>query len=255
MRGGTVDLYKACPGRGFLKAASARPTSMPSSTSRFRPGNRYRGTRAIEDVVAPSTGQWAVHEARAAIAGSLGLPAPPLGAPPPEAEEPRGVFVTLVEHPSRGLRGCIGYPLPVLSLAKAVRGAAVASAHEDPRFPPLLPEEFDRIVIEVSILTPPEPIAASDPEGRLASVEVGRDGLIVRARGANGLLLPQVAVEQGWNAAEFLDATCEKAGLPFAAWRRASTVVERFEAEVFAEVEPNGPVAARRGASSGRSAR
>ncbi len=205
-------------------------------------------------MVALSTGRWAVGEARAAIAGSLGLPARPTDTPPPDAEEPRGVFVTLVDHPSGGLRGCIGYPLPVLPLAQAVRGAAVASAHEDPRFPPLLPEEFGRIVVEVSILTPPEPIAASDPEGRLASVEVGRDGLIVRARGASGLLLPQVAVDQGWDASEFLDATCEKAGLPFAAWRQGSTVVERFRAQVFAEVEPNGPVAARRGAPSGRSA-
>ncbi|EQD76098.1 AMMECR1 domain-containing protein [mine drainage metagenome] len=205
-------------------------------------------------MVALNAGRWAVREARAAIAGSLGLPARPTGTPPPDAEEPRGVFVTLVDLSSGELRGCIGYPLPVLPLAEAVRGAAVASAREDPRFPSLLPEEFDRIVVEVSILTPPELIAASDPEGRLASVEVGRDGLIVRARGASGLLLPQVAVVQGWGASEFLDATCEKAGLPFAAWRQASTVVERFRAEVFAEVEPNGPVAARRGASSGRSA-
>ena len=163
------------------------------------------------------------------------------------------MFVTLVDYPSGGLRGCIGYPRPVLPLAQAIRGAAVSSAHEDPRFPPLLPEEFGRIVVEVSILTPSEPITASDPEGRLASVEVGRDGLIVRARGASGLLLPQVAVDQGWDASEFLDATCEKAGLPFAAWRQASTVVERFRAEVFAEVEPNGPVTARRAAPSGRS--
>ena len=145
--------------------------------------------------------------------------------------------------------------MPVLALAKAVRGAAVASAQEDPRFPPLLPEEFDQIVVEVSILTPPERIVASEPAARLASVEVGRDGLIVRARGASGLLLPQVAVEQGWDAVEFLDATCEKAGLPFAAWRQASTVVERFEAEVFAETEPNGAVAARRPPSSARSSR
>ncbi len=187
------------------------------------------------------------------IAASLGRPAGPIPSAPPEAEELRGVFVTLVRYPSRELRGCIGYPLPVLPLAEALRGAAIASAHEDPRFPGLRPEELDRIAVEVSILTPPERIAASDPAARLASVEVGRDGLIVRRGGASGLLLPQVAPEQGWQAAEFLDATCEKAGLAAGAWRQPTTVVERFQADVFAETEPNGSVVSAHRAPSVRS--
>jgi uncharacterized protein (TIGR00296 family) len=202
-----------------------------------------------------ATGRWAVREARAAIAASLGHPAGPIPSPPPEAEELRGVFVTLVRYPSRDLRGCIGYPFPVLPLSEALRRAAVASAEEDPRFPQLRPEELERIAIEVSILTPPERIDASDPATRLASVEVGRDGLIVRRGGASGLLLPQVAVEQGWQAAEFLDATCEKAGLAVGAWRQPSTVVERFEADVFAETKPGGSVVAAHRSPSGRSSR
>lgn len=191
-----------------------------------------------------ATGRWAVRAARSAIAGSIGLPLPPRETPPAEAAAARGAFVTLKRYPDGELRGCIGYPLPVLPLAEAIDHLAVASASEDPRFRPLRPEEFDRITVEVSILTPPERIDAADPAARLASVEVGRDGLIVRARGASGLLLPQVAVEQGWNATEFLDATCEKAGLSADAWRRASTVIERFRAEIFSETEPNGAVGA-----------
>jgi uncharacterized protein len=191
-------------------------------------------------------GAAAVRLARARLERALAAPALPGGRPvaelSPVFEEPRGVFVTLRRHPSGELRGCIGFPLPVLPLARAVAEAAVSAATEDPRFPRVRGSELAALTIEVSVLTVPEPIAATRAEERLRAVEVGRDGLIVDGYGTTGLLLPQVAPEQGWNAEELLAGTCEKAGLSPNAWRDPKVRLRRFEAEVFAERTPGGEV-------------
>jgi uncharacterized protein len=191
-------------------------------------------------------GRAAVRWARASLATSLHLPGPPARlAEPPDApvfREPRGVFVTLKRHPSGELRGCIGYPLPYLPLGEAIAHSAVAAATEDPRFPPVPARELERLTIEVSVLTVPVPLSANTAEAMVAEVKVGRDGLIVEARGTSGLLLPQVGLEQGWSSEELLDGTCEKAGLPAGAWRDPKVRVRRFEAEVFAETAPGGAV-------------
>jgi uncharacterized protein len=161
---------------------------------------------------------------------------------PPIFAEPRGVFVTLRRHPSKALRGCIGFPLPVYPLRAAIPRAAYAAAVDDPRFPPVGSEELDRLTIELSVLTVPVAIDA-DPRRELPrQVVVGRDGLIVDRGGASGLLLPQVAVEFGWDPVEFLAETCGKAGLPPDAWLRPGATVRRFSAELFEETEPGGPV-------------
>lgn len=178
----------------------------------------------------------------------VGLAPPGKRAPPTdprlplEFEEKRGAFVTLKRHPSGDLRGCIGYPLPVLPLRVAVARAAMAAATDDPRFTPVLAEELARLTVEVSVLTVPEPVEGARPEDLLSAVRVGRDGLIVEGFGTSGLLLPQVAPEQGWSAEELLEGTCEKAGLPSHAWRDPRVRVLRFEAEVFAERTPRGDV-------------
>ena len=161
---------------------------------------------------------------------------------PPIFREPRGVFVTLKRYPSGGLRGCIGYPLPVFPLGEAIPRAALAAAVDDPRFPPVRGDELEALTIEVSVLTVPEAVRATRPDEIVRSVEVGRDGLIVEGLGTSGLLLPQVAPEQGWSREEFLDGTCEKAGLPPGAWRDLRVRIKRFQAEVFAERSPAGPV-------------
>ncbi len=151
------------------------------------------------------------------------------GGPDPfhEMEEKRGVFVTLRKN---GLRGCIGFPLPVMSLGDAVIEAA-RSAANDPRFPPLQESELDEVEIEVSVLTVPEKLEEPGPE----KVEVGKDGLIIDYKGRRGLLLPQVAPEHGMDSEEFLNAVCEKAGLPPGTWKRERAVVKTFQAEVFSE--------------------
>lgn len=140
--------------------------------------------------------------------------------------ERRAVFVSL-HGPGHALRGCIGNVRPVLPLGEAVVEMAAAAASRDPRFGPVRPEELDELTVELSVLTPFE-----EAEG-VEAVTPGQHGLMIRGRGCSGLLLPQVAVELGWGAEEFLDATCRKAGLPKGAWRDPDVRVERFRAEVF----------------------
>jgi uncharacterized protein len=191
-------------------------------------------------------GARAVRLARDALVAALGAPAdrrPVDGAElPPIFAEPRGVFVTLRRYPGGDLRGCIGFPLPLYPLGRAVRDAAVAAATEDPRFPRVRAVELPSHTVEVSVLTVPVPISASRTEEIVPQVRVGRDGLIVDGYGTSGLLLPQVAPEQGWNAEELLEGACEKAGLPPRAWRDPRVKLRRFEAEVFAERRPGGEV-------------
>jgi len=155
-------------------------------------------------------------------------------------EEKAGVFVTINTYPEKMLRGCIGIPEPIMPLNKAIKEAAISACH-DPRFPDLREEELDNIIIEVTVLTPPELIKCK-PKDYPMYVEVGRDGLIIEKGWYKGLLLPQVAVEYKWNAEEFLSHTCMKAGLPPDAWLDEETKVYKFQGEVFAEEEPHGKI-------------
>jgi len=151
-----------------------------------------------------------------------------------------GVFVTL--NKEENLRGCIGFPTPVKKLYQSLVDAAIASATEDPRFPPVQYEELDEISFEVTILTQPEEVKVTNPFEYLSKIKVGRDGLIVKWEFGSGLLLPQVPIEYGWNEEEFLNHTCEKAGAPPDCWRRKSTMILRFEGIVFRETKPNGNI-------------
>ncbi|MBO7388849.1 MAG: TIGR00296 family protein [Methanomicrobium sp.] len=146
--------------------------------------------------------------------------------------EKRGVFVTLTEDGE--LRGCIGYPYPVLPLGEALHDAAVSAAVRDPRFMPVRENELAAIEFEVTILTPPELLTCSAAE-RPKNIEVGRHGLIIKDRGMSGLLLPQVATEYGWDAEEFLMHTCIKAGTDRDAWKRDDTALYTFEGQIFSE--------------------
>jgi len=159
--------------------------------------------------------------------------------------EKRGVFVTLnvLQGGGKALRGCIGYPEPIKPLGEAIRDVTVY-ASEDPRFPfPVAEDELDRIVVEVSVLTLPHEIIASPRKGLPSKIRLGVDGLIVSNSFASGLFLPQVATEQGWDQETFLSEACGKAGLPYDSWLEEGTKVEAFQAEVFAEETPRGPVA------------
>lgn len=162
--------------------------------------------------------------------------------------EPCGVFVTLNEivgdvgHERKELRGCIGFPEPIKPLVSALIEAAVAAAVEDPRFPPVTLDELSSIVIDVSVLTPPKPIDIEDRRKLPSMIKIGRDGLIVERGFNRGLLLPQVAVEEKWDAETFLSYTCIKAGLPPGCWQDKKTIIYSFQAIVFEETSPNGAV-------------
>ncbi|KYK22412.1 hypothetical protein AYK24_02255 [Thermoplasmatales archaeon SG8-52-4] len=155
--------------------------------------------------------------------------------------ENQGAFVTIHTFPTHDLRGCIGIPLPVMSLKDAIIEGAKSATH-DPRFVPLEEKELDKIVIEVTILTKPEIIKIKEPKDYLSKIEIGRDGLIVEQGFYKGLLLPQVPIEQGWNIEQFLSHTCMKAGLMPDAWFEKSTKISRFCGQVFTEVKPRGEI-------------
>lgn len=173
-----------------------------------------------------------VAAARHAIAGALGAPR---RAPPPVPETRAGVFVTV--HGHGGLRGCIGFPAADAPLREALREAAVAAATRDPRFEPVSAGELGSLTIEVSVLSEPAPLEGPR-ESWPRAIRVGRDGLVIRRGAQQGLLLPQVATEMSWGAAEFLDAACQKAGLGAGSWRDAQTEVLAFTATVFREASP-----------------
>ena len=171
----------------------------------------------------------------------------PVGASP-TLKEQRGVFVTLVDQVNGGsLRGCIGIPLPTRSLIEHVRTAAVEAATTDFRFEPVSLEELQkRIVLEATVLSNMEPIWVKNPLDLRENILVGRDGLMVEGMGSHGLLLPQVAVDEGFDSEEFLSHCCLKADLPPDAWLTGDVRVSRFQGQVFAEEKPNGRVFERR---------
>lgn len=166
---------------------------------------------------------------QAILAAVCGRPEPDLPTDDEALRRVQGAFVTL--HKDGHLRGCIGYIEGVKPLVETVAEMAVSAATGDPRFDPVTCDEMPRIELEISVLSPLQPV--SDP----SQVEVGRHGLVVSQGMRRGLLLPQVPVEWGWSHDEFLAHTCQKAGLPPDAWRDPQTTLEVFEAEVFGEAE------------------
>jgi AmmeMemoRadiSam system protein A len=168
--------------------------------------------------------------ARAAAARALGIPLEGSPSSPPSDAllSPGMSFVTWKR--AGELRGCIGSVEPVRPLWEDVEANAVHALLRDPRFARATADELPLLHLEISVLTPFEPVA--DP---LRDVNVGVHGLLVERGDRRGLLLPQVPVEWGWDVATFLAHTCRKAGLPFDAWRTPGTNVFRFAAEVFGE--------------------
>ena len=148
--------------------------------------------------------------------------------PTPHLGEMRGAFTTL--HLQGRLRGCIGYVVPIHSLYRTVAETAQAAAIDDPRFQQVSADEAPHLRVEISVLSPPQPIRPDE-------VVIGLHGLIVTKGHRRGLLLPQVPLEWGWDRETFLSQTCLKAGLPPEAWRQ-EVDLQAFTAEVFGEESP-----------------
>jgi len=152
-------------------------------------------------------------------------------APPPPASETLnreyGAFTTLTE--GGALRGCIGYTSPTKPLYITVRDTATLAALRDPRFAPVTAEELPKLAYEISVLSLLRRV--TDVE----QIKVGRDGLIMKNGEYEGLLLPQVPVEQNWNRETFLEQTCRKAGMELNCWKDENTDIFSFTAVVFNE--------------------
>ncbi len=141
-----------------------------------------------------------------------------------------GAFVTLTAH--GGLRGCIGYTSAVKPLYMTIRDTAILAALRDPRFHPVGIEELPGLNYEISVLSPLRHVMD------VHQVEVGRDGLLMKNGHNEGLLLPQVPVEQHWDRTKFLEETCVKAGLAHDCWKDENTDIFKFTAVVFSDHQP-----------------
>ncbi len=148
----------------------------------------------------------------------------------PHLEEHRGCFVTL--HKAGKLQGCIGLFESNCALWESVGKMAIQAAFNDPRFCELKAREFDKIDIEISVLSPLREVDSAE------KIEVGVHGIYITNGSNRGVLLPQVATEHGWDRDTFLEHTCLKAGLAPEAWKKPDTVIEIFTAKVFGEKEP-----------------
>lgn len=142
----------------------------------------------------------------------------------------RGAFVTLTRKGE--LRGCIGFVAPTEPLYLTVRDVAMMAAMRDTRFPPVTSKELADLEYEISVLSPMRHVLD------VREIRVGRDGLLIRNGPQEGLLLPQVAAEQGWDLLTFLEEVCLKAGLPKHAWQNPASDLFRFTALVFGARRP-----------------
>lgn len=165
--------------------------------------------------------------ARESISSYLEKRKPNYQAPTKDLEKPCGAFVTLTRHGK--LRGCIGYMTSSEPLIKSIKELARASAFSDPRFPPVKMGELPDLRIEISVLSPLKKIST------LEEIQVGEHGIYMKRGYSTGVLLPQVAVEQGWDRNNFLTHTCYKAGLEGNCFRDPKTEIFIFSALIFNE--------------------
>lgn len=129
--------------------------------------------------------------------------------------EPGACFVSL--HRDGALRGCIGSLEPRRPLAVDAAENAYAAAFCDPRFSPLRASECAGLELELSVLTPAEPLPAASEAELIAQLHPGEDGVVLNERGQRATFLPLVW-EHLPDPHAFLDHLRQKAGLPPGYW-------------------------------------
>ena len=191
---------------------------------------------SIMDALDTETQRFLLELARSAIekelTGSTSL-AVSLEDAPPALRADGASFVTLHQR-SGALRGCIGSLVARRSLIEDVQANAKAAAFQDPRFPPLQEEELDDVVIEVSVLSAPAPLAYDGPEELIEKLRPNVDGVVLERGWHRATFLPQVW-EQLPEPEKFLAHLCHKAGLPPDAWRNREVKISIYQVEKFSE--------------------
>jgi len=153
---------------------------------------------------------------------------------PKKFQERLGTFVTVTIEDS--LRGCIGHIIPRESLIEGIKENAINAAFKDPRFHPLTKEEYNKIDIEISILTSPKELSYAGAEDLLKKLRPGIDGVIIKKGFYEATFLPQVW-EQLTEKEEFLSHLCLKAGLSPDSWKREELHVSTYQVQAFEEKE------------------
>ncbi len=143
---------------------------------------------------------------------------------PPIFKEDMAVFVTLEKN--HALRGCIGDIIPQRPLIDSIIERSYSASLEDPRFPPVSPEELPFIDVEVSVLSAPVPTPSYN------DIILGTHGIILQKGKNSAVFLPQVPPEQGWTLEETLSHLSQKAGLTSNAWKE-DCIFYLFTAEIF----------------------
>lgn len=216
-----IAFLPATPSPGVADAAPSAATATAASAN---------SSTSIDT----SLGRSLLAAARAAIAGRLNLPAPPVP-PHPALAQPGASFVTL--HDAQGqLRGCIGRLEAIRALGTDVQSNAIAAAFGDSRFPPVRAAEWPTLRLEVSVLTPMQPLpsVASQAEAA-AALQPGRDGVLLEWQGHRGTFLPQVW-EQLPEPRLFLRQLLAKAGLPPDFWS-PEVQLSRYQVQAWTEAQ------------------
>jgi AmmeMemoRadiSam system protein A len=138
----------------------------------------------------------------------------------------RGCFVCVKMNGA--LRGCIGNFIADKPLYQLVQEMAVAAAVRDPRFYPMKTADLDSFALEISVLSPLRKVDSVE------EIEVGTHGIYLEKNFSRGVLLPQVAMEYGWDRETFLAHTCAKAGLGRDDWQEGADIYV-FSAQVLNE--------------------
>ncbi len=203
---------------GYSAVALVKTQSQSAVETPFSLGAREKNELLA---LARKSAEYAVKEKKAYE------PAPSLSE---SLNQERGAFVTIKK--SGELRGCIGYTSAMKPLYMTVRDTATLAALRDSRFPPVSASELGQLEYEISVLSPLRRVLD------VREIKVGQHGLLMKNGNYQGLLLPQVPVEEKWDRQTFLDETCLKAGMHTGCWKDENTDIFKFTAVVFGETRP-----------------
>ena len=173
-------------------------------------------TRDSNPQLPPETADALLAIARQSIVDAFdGKPLPSWSPAVPGLHERRGVFVTL--HVDGDLNGCIGEVSGDKPLVDEVARLARAAAFDDPRLPALRRRQLPRLTIEVSAMSPLEPIPATSAELLRSHLTPEVHGLMISSGNHRALFLPDVW-QQLPEFSDFIGRLFAKAGMDPRYW-------------------------------------